>query len=93
MKLNIKEDRNHNKERDKRHGDIYPVVRSSVICLPTPHCGIPMDEGCTQCLSSDPKIKLEYHSSSLSQEFSFARNLYNFETLATLQSDHNQDID
>jgi hypothetical protein len=26
--------------------------------LPTPRCGIPMDEGCTQPLSSDPKINL-----------------------------------
>jgi hypothetical protein len=26
--------------------------------LPTPCCGIPIDEGCTQPLSSDPKIKL-----------------------------------
>jgi hypothetical protein len=41
------------------------VVRSNVICLPTPRCGIPMDECCTQPLSSDPKIKLEYNSSSL----------------------------
>jgi hypothetical protein len=30
-------------------------------------CGIPMDEGCTQPLSSDPKIKLDYHGSSLYQ--------------------------
>jgi hypothetical protein len=43
----------------------YPVVRSSVICLPTPCCCVPMDEGCTQPFSSDPKIKLEYHVSSL----------------------------
>jgi hypothetical protein len=26
--------------------------------LPTPRCGVPMDEGCTQPLSSDPKINL-----------------------------------
>ena len=26
--------------------------------LPTPRCGVPMDEGCTQPLSSDPMINL-----------------------------------
>jgi hypothetical protein len=26
--------------------------------LPTPHCGVPTDEGCTQPLPSDPKINL-----------------------------------
>jgi hypothetical protein len=52
-----------------------------------------MDKGCTQPLSSDPKIKLEYHISSLYQEFSFARNLHNLEALAALQSDHNQNLE
>jgi hypothetical protein len=32
----------------------YPVVRSSIKCLPSPCC----DEGCTQPLSSDPLINL-----------------------------------
>ena len=49
----------------KRYNNFYPMVRSSVICLPTPRCGVSMDEGCTQLLSSDPKIKLEYHGPSL----------------------------
>jgi hypothetical protein len=35
----------------------YPVVRPSSTCL-LPHCGVPMDEGCTQPLSSDPMINL-----------------------------------
>jgi hypothetical protein len=26
--------------------------------LPSPRCGVPMDEGCTQPLSSDPMIHL-----------------------------------
>jgi hypothetical protein len=26
--------------------------------LPTPRCGVPMDESCTQLLSSDPMINL-----------------------------------
>jgi hypothetical protein len=47
---------------DKWHGDFRTVVRSSVICLPSPRCGVTMDEGYTQPLSSDPKIKLEYHN-------------------------------
>jgi hypothetical protein len=46
----------------QQYGDFYPVVRSSVICLPNPRCGVLMDEGCTQLLSNDPKIKLEYHN-------------------------------
>jgi hypothetical protein len=40
--------------RDTR---FYPVVRPSNTCL-LPHCGVPMDEGCTQPLSSDPMINL-----------------------------------
>jgi hypothetical protein len=35
--------------------DFYPVVRPSNTCL-LPRCGVPMDEGCTQPLSSDPVI-------------------------------------
>jgi hypothetical protein len=37
--------------------DLYPVVRPSNTCL-LPRCGVPMDEGCTQPLSSDPMIDL-----------------------------------
>jgi hypothetical protein len=37
--------------------DFYPVVRPSNTCL-LPCCGVPMDEGCTQPLSSDPMINL-----------------------------------
>jgi hypothetical protein len=35
----------------------YPMVRPSNTCL-LPCCGIPMDKGCTQPLSSDPMIDL-----------------------------------
>jgi hypothetical protein len=47
---------NHKKinTRDTR---FYPVVRPSNTCL-LPRCGVPMDEGCTQPLSSDPMINL-----------------------------------
>jgi hypothetical protein len=37
--------------------DFYPVVWPSNTCL-LPRCGVPMDEGCTQPLSSDPMINL-----------------------------------
>jgi hypothetical protein len=37
--------------------DFYPVVRPSNTCL-LPRCGVPMDEGCTQPLSSNPMINL-----------------------------------
>jgi hypothetical protein len=40
--------------RDTR---FYPVVRPSNTCL-LPRCGVPMDEGYTQPLSSDPMINL-----------------------------------
>jgi hypothetical protein len=40
-----------------------------------------MDEGCTQPLSSDPKIKLEYHNSSLYIEILFVRNFHKLESL------------
>jgi hypothetical protein len=40
--------------RDTR---FYPMVRPSNTCL-LPRCGVPMDEGCTQPLSSDPMINL-----------------------------------
>jgi hypothetical protein len=44
------------KSNHKRHTS-YPVVRPSNTCL-LPRCGVPMDEGCTQPLSSDPMINL-----------------------------------
>lgn len=34
------------------------MVRSSLKCLPTPHCGVPTDKGHSQPLSSDPIIYL-----------------------------------
>jgi hypothetical protein len=37
--------------------DFYPVVRPSNTCL-LPRCGVPMDKGCTQPLSSDRLINL-----------------------------------
>jgi hypothetical protein len=45
------------KRKHTRDTRFYPVVRPSNTCL-LPHCGVPMDEGCTQPLSSDPMINL-----------------------------------
>jgi hypothetical protein len=44
--------------RSVTHDNFYRVVWSSIEYLPTPRCGVQMDEGCTQTLSSDPKINL-----------------------------------
>jgi hypothetical protein len=59
----------------------YPVVRPSNTCL-LPRCGIPMDEGCTQPLSSDPMINLNTTVFPFFVFLPFARNLYNLEPLA-----------
>jgi hypothetical protein len=61
--------------------DFYPVVRPSNTCL-LPRCGVPMDEGYTQPLSSDPMIKLNTTAFFLIVFFPFARNLHNLESLA-----------
>jgi hypothetical protein len=47
----------HNKDKHKRHEDFIPWF-GQVQNLPTPRCGVPMDESCTQLLSSDPMINL-----------------------------------
>jgi hypothetical protein len=52
-----------------------------------------MDEGCTQPLSSDPKINLEYHSSSLYLNIPFVRYLLNLESLTALHNDLNQHLE
>jgi hypothetical protein len=61
--------------------DFYPVVRSSDTCL-LPRCGVPMDEGCTQTLSSDPMINLNTTTFFLTAFLLFARNLNKLEPLA-----------
>jgi hypothetical protein len=61
--------------------DFYPVVRPSNSCL-LPCCGVPMDEGCTQPLSSDPMINLNTTVFSFRVSFPVARNLHNLESLA-----------
>jgi hypothetical protein len=61
--------------------DFYPVVRPSNTCL-LPRCGVPMDEGCTQPLSSDPMINLNTTTFFLIVFLPFARNLHKLEPLA-----------
>jgi hypothetical protein len=61
--------------------DFYPMVRPSNTCL-LPCCGVPMDEGCTQPLSSDPMINLNTTAFFLIDFSPFARNLHKLEPLA-----------
>jgi hypothetical protein len=49
-------------------------------CL-LPRCGVPMDEGCTQPLSSDPTINLNTIVFFLIVVFAFVRNLHKLEPL------------
>jgi hypothetical protein len=58
--------------------DFYPVVRPSNTCL-FPRCGVPMDEGCIQPLSSDPMINLITTTFFLIVFLPFARNLQKLE--------------
>ena len=50
--------------------------------LPTPRCGVPTDESCTQLLSSDPMINLNTTMFFFLYSFPFAGNLHNLESLA-----------
>ena len=59
----------------------YLVVRPSNTFL-LPRCGVPMDEGCTQPLSSDPMINLNTTVFFFSVLFPFARKLHKLEPLA-----------
>jgi hypothetical protein len=69
------------RESTQETHDFYPVVRPSNTCL-LPRCGVPMDEGCTKPLSSDPMINLNTTVFPFLGFLSFARNLHNFEPLA-----------
>jgi hypothetical protein len=57
------------------------MVWPSNTCL-LPCCGVPMDEGCTQPLSSDLMINFNTTVFSFRVCFPFARNLHNLESLA-----------
>jgi hypothetical protein len=58
----------------------YPVVRPSNTCL-LPRCGVPIDEGCTQPLSSDPMIHLNTTIFFLIVDVPFVGNLHKLESL------------
>jgi hypothetical protein len=67
----------------------YPVVRPSNTCL-LPRCGVPMDEGCTQPLSSDPMINLNTTVFSF-RVFFRLREISTIWSLSPLQSyDHKE---
>jgi hypothetical protein len=74
--------RANKKSQEETHEtrDFYPVVWPSNTCL-LPRCGVPMDEGCTQPLSSDPLIHLNTMTFFLIVFLPFARNLHNLEPL------------
>jgi hypothetical protein len=69
------------KKSNTRDAVFYPVVRPSNTCL-LPRCGVPMDEGCIQPLSSDPMINLNTTIFFFRVLFPFARNLHKLEPLA-----------
>jgi hypothetical protein len=69
--------------------DFYPVVRPSNTCL-LPRCGVPMDEGCNQPLSSDSMINLNTTVFSF-RGFSYLRGISTIWSLSPLQSyDHKE---
>jgi hypothetical protein len=81
MKRSSCEQNNNREKQSQETRDFYPMVRPSNTCL-LPCCGVPMDEGCTQPLSSDPMINLNTTVFSFRVLFPFARNLHNLEPLA-----------
>jgi hypothetical protein len=58
--------------------------------LPTPRCGVPTDESCTQLLSSDPMINLNTTVLCFSFLIVFARNLHNLESLTLTLEVHKE---
>jgi hypothetical protein len=69
------------RESTQETRDFYFVVRPSNTCL-LPRCGVPMDEDCTQPLSSDPMINSNTMVFPFLVFLPFARNLHNLEPLA-----------
>jgi hypothetical protein len=71
---------NHIERQHKRHNGLSCGSAKYNTCLP-PRCGVPMDEGCTQPLSSDPMINLNTTVFFLIVFFLFAKNLHKLELL------------
>jgi hypothetical protein len=74
-------EQNNHRESSTRDTRFYPMVRPSNTCL-LPRCGVPIDEGCTQPLSSDPMINLNTMSFFHIVFFPIVRNLHKLEPLA-----------
>jgi hypothetical protein len=72
---------NHRERQHKRHSGLSHGSTKYNTCLP-PRCGVPMDEGYTQPLSSDSMINLNTTVFFLIVFFPFARNLHKLEPLA-----------
>ena len=75
---------NNQRESTQETRDFYPVVRPSNTCL-LPRCGVPMDEGCTQPLSSDPMINLNTMVFFFTLIFSRLRGISTTWSLSPLQ--------
>jgi hypothetical protein len=60
------------------------VVRPSLKCLLTSTLWCPLDKGCFQPLSSDPKIELECHGLHYINSIPITRNLYKLQFLAAI---------
>ena len=84
--MRTQEDNNHNKERDKWHNDFYSSLANAYSMLWWP----PLVKGCTQRLSSDPKIKLECHICLPYKSIPFVRNLHMLAFIMPHTSDLNQ---
>ena len=76
-------------EQHKRHV-IFILWFGQLEYLPTPRCGVPMDEGCTQPLSSDPMINLNTTTFFLIVFLPFARNLHKLEPLVLTLEFHKE---
>jgi hypothetical protein len=84
--MRTQEDTNRNNKMDKRHNDFYRGLADAYSMLWLP----PLVKGCTQPLSSDPKIKLECHSYLPYINILVVRNLHKLESLTPYMIDHNQ---
>jgi hypothetical protein len=74
---------NHKERQHKRHSGLSCGSAKYNTCL-LPRCGVPMDEGCTQPLSSDPKIDLNT-TTFLAYIFSRLRGISTGWSLSPLQ--------
>jgi hypothetical protein len=69
------------KKQSQKTREFIPWFGKYNTCLP-PRYGVPMDEGCTQPLSSDPMINLNTTTFLCLSLFPFARSLHKLESLA-----------